>query len=111
MKLTSLSLIHKRRASPLRSYAGVAAGFAARGYRSGGFAAYITSDVLPGSGLSSSASFEVLIGLALNHLYNDGAVPAVQIAMIGQYAENIFFGKPCGLQDQMACVIGRRILY
>jgi galactokinase len=85
---------------------GVAAGFASRGYRTGGFAAYVVSDVLPGSGLSSSASFEVFVGAALSHLYNGNAIPAVELAKIGQYAENTFFGKPCGLQDQMACALG-----
>ena len=85
---------------------GVAAGFTARGCYTGGFAAYITSDVLPGSGLSSSASFEVFIGAALSHLYNESTIPAAQLAMIGQHAENAFFDKPCGLQDQMACALG-----
>lgn len=85
---------------------GAAAGFADKGWSIGGFSAYVTSDVLSGSGLSSSASFEVLIGAALNCLYNDNAVPAAEIAKIGQYAENRFFGKPCGLQDQMACALG-----
>lgn len=85
---------------------GVASGFASRGFKTGGFKAYITSDVLPGSGLSSSASFEVLIGAILSHLYNGGTVHAAEIAKIGQYAENEFFCKPCGLQDQMACALG-----
>ncbi len=85
---------------------GVAAAFSSRGYNTGGFKAYVTSDVLPGSGLSSSASFEVLIGAIMSHLYNGGSVPAAEIAKIGQFAENEFFGKPCGLQDQMACALG-----
>ncbi len=85
---------------------GVTAGLKNHGYNFGGFKAYITSDVLLGSGLSSSASFEVLIGAILSYLYNDGQVPAVELAKIGQYAENEFFGKPCGLQDQMACALG-----
>ncbi len=85
---------------------GVVAGLASRGYRVGGFSAYITSEVLGGSGLSSSAAFETLIGTILNGLYNDMACDAVTIAKIGQYAENVYFGKPCGLMDQMACSVG-----
>ena len=56
--------------------------------------------------MSSSASFEVLVGTVLNYLYNDGSISAVEIAQIAQYAENVFFGKPCGLMDQMACSVG-----
>ena len=85
---------------------GVAAGLLDRGYRIGGFDAYITSEVLGGSGLSSSAAFETLIGTILSGLYNAMSVDAVTIARIGQYAENIYFGKPCGLMDQMACSVG-----
>ncbi|MDR1463780.1 MAG: galactokinase [Oscillospiraceae bacterium] len=85
---------------------GVCAGFVQRGYKIGGFEAATMSDVLSGSGLSSSAAFEVLLGTILNHLYNDGQVPAPVIAQIAQYAENRFFGKPCGLMDQTACAVG-----
>ncbi len=85
---------------------GVAARFQQLGYQIGGFDAATTSDVLSGSGLSSSAAFEVLIGTILNYLYNDGKVSPVEIAQIAQYAENEFFGKPCGLMDQMACSVG-----
>jgi galactokinase len=85
---------------------GVAAGLKAHGFNIGGFKAYVTSDVLPGSGLSSSASFEVLIGAIFSHLYNEWALTAIEVAKIGQYAENEYFGKPCGLQDQMACALG-----
>lgn len=85
---------------------GIAARFAELGYQTGGFSACMTSDVLPGSGLSSSASVEVLIGSIFNHLYNEGQIPAETIAQIGQYAENVYFGKPCGLMDQMACAVG-----
>ena len=85
---------------------GVAAGLAARGYKIGGFDAYITSEVLGGSGLSSSAAFETVIGTILSGLYNDMGCDAVTIAKIGQYAENVYFGKPCGLMDQMACSVG-----
>lgn len=85
---------------------GVCRGFADRGYKIGGFKAYTTSNVLKGSGLSSSAAFEVLIGTILNSLYNDGKVTAVEIAQIAQFAENEFFGKPSGLMDQMASSVG-----
>ena len=86
--------------------AGMAAGFRKEGYRVGGFDAYTTSNVLKGSGISSSAAFEDMIGNILNHIYNDGKVDNVEIAKLAQYAENTFFGKPCGLMDQMACGVG-----
>lgn len=85
---------------------GIAARFDELGYSVGGFDAYITSDVLQGSGLSSSAAFEVLCGLILSCLYNNGAADAVTLAKVGQYAENVYFAKPCGLMDQMACALG-----
>lgn len=85
---------------------GVLARFKALGLRVGGFKAYITSEVLIGAGMSSSAAFEVLIGTILSHLYNNGEVDAVEIAKIGQYAENVYFGKPCGLMDQCASSVG-----
>ena len=84
---------------------GVTARFVQLGGKIQGFDAYICSDVLPGSGLSSSASFEVLFGCLLNHLFPLGLSP-VEIAQIGQYAENVYFGKPCGLMDQTASAIG-----
>jgi len=85
---------------------GMLAGMKERGFRTGGFDAYITSDVLGGSGLSSSAAFETLIGTVLSGLYNEMNCDAVTIAKTGQYAENVYFGKPCGLMDQMACSVG-----
>ncbi len=85
---------------------GIAARFGQLGFEIGGFDAYIASEVLPGSGLSSSASIEVLIGTIFSHLYNGGEVDPKLLAQIGQYAENEFFGKPCGLMDQMACAVG-----
>ena len=86
---------------------GIAARFSELGYKTGGFNAYITSTVKRGSGLSSSASIEVLIGKIFARLYNEGNEPsAVEIAKIGQYAENVYFGKPCGLMDQTACAVG-----
>ena len=88
---------------------GVCAAFKNRGYNIGGFDAATVSDVLSGSGLSSSAAFEVLIGTILNYVYNDGKISPVEIAQIAQFAENEYFGKPCGLMDQMACSVGGMI--
>ena len=85
---------------------GVAARFTQLGCKVGGFDAYCESTVLPGSGLSSSAAFEVLIGTIINHLFFDGRVSQAEVAQIGQYAENVFFGKPCGLMDQTASAVG-----
>lgn len=85
---------------------GVAARFAQLGCKVEGFDAYCESTVLPGSGLSSSAAYEVLIGTIVNCLFFDGKVSQPEIAQIGQYAENVFFGKPCGLMDQTASAVG-----
>ena len=79
------------------------------GYHIGGFDAYMTSDVLQGSGLSSSAAFEVMVGTILSGLYNDMSINPVEIAQIGQYSENVYFNKPCGLMDQCACSVGSLI--
>ena len=88
---------------------GVAARLKEEGYEIGRFEAYVTSDVLNGAGMSSSAAFEVLIGNILSGLYNEGKISPVLIAQAGQYAENVFFGKPCGLMDQMASSVGNLI--
>ena len=85
---------------------GVAAGFAQRGAVLHGFQMKAHSSVLPGSGLSSSAAFEVLVGTIINDLFCDGKFSPVEIAQIAQYAENVYFGKPCGLMDQMASSVG-----
>lgn len=85
---------------------GVASRLKEEGYEIGGFQAYITSDVLNGAGMSSSAAFEVLLGNIFSGLYNDMKIDEVFIAQTGQYAENVFFGKPCGLMDQMASAVG-----
>ena len=85
---------------------GMYAGFIERGYKVGAFDAYTTSSVLSGSGLSSSAAFEVLIGTVLNYMFNDGKISPVEIAQIAQFSENKYFGKPCGLMDQMASSVG-----
>ena len=85
---------------------GMCAGFRKNGYNIGGFNSTGVTQALSGSGLSSSAAFEVLIGTILNYLYNDGNVSSVEIAKIAQFAENEYFGKPSGLMDQMACSVG-----
>ena len=88
---------------------GILAGLKKKGYEAGGFKAYITSDVLVGSGISSSAAFEVLIGTIVSGLYHDMTIPPQELAKIGQHAENKYFGKPCGLMDQMASAVGSLI--
>ena len=85
---------------------GVAARFNQLGCELHGFDAYCETDVLQGSGLSSSAAFEVLVGTIINHLFFDAKVSQPEVAQIGQYAENVFFGKPCGLMDQTASAVG-----
>lgn len=86
--------------------AGMSRAFENYGAKTGGYVAYTTSNVFKGSGLSSSAAFEVMVGNILNYFYNDGEVDNVEIAKMAQYSENVFFGKPCGLMDQMACAVG-----
>ena len=85
---------------------GMAYGLKKNGHEIGGFQAYVTSNVLNGAGMSSSAAFEVLVGTILSGLYNEMSVSPVEIAQVAQYAENVYFGKPCGLMDQMACSVG-----
>lgn len=86
--------------------AGIEHAYRARGLSVGGFDAYTTSNVIKGSGLSSSAAFEVMIGKILSYFYNMNNVDTIEIAKSAQYAENVFFGKPCGLMDQIACASG-----
>ena len=85
---------------------GICEGFLKRGYKVGGFTAYTTSNVAGGAGVSSSASFEILICEILNFLYNDGKVSEKEKVFISQFAENVYFGKPCGLLDQSAIAFG-----
>lgn len=85
---------------------GVVDGFKKRNYSVGGFVATFTSNVLGGAGVSSSASFEVLVAEILNFLYNDGKIDCQTKAIVSQYAENVYFGKPCGLLDQTAIAFG-----
>lgn len=107
--VADLSMKEEEQSTTTALIRGVAAGMKERGHEVGGFTAYITSDVLMGAGMSSSAAFESLIGTILSGLYNDMKVSSIEIAQIGQYAENIYFGKPCGLMDQMACSVGGMI--
>ena len=85
---------------------GMAAAFRRRGLPWRGFDAWVESDVLPGSGLSSSAAFEVLLGRIGNALFAGNSLTAADIARMGQWAENVYFGKPCGLMDQLASSTG-----
>ena len=85
---------------------GILSGFKMNNYEIGGFNAYVTSDVLSGSGLSSSAAFEILMGTVISELYNKSVIPPETLAKIGQFSENRYFGKPCGLLDQLACAVG-----
>lgn len=85
---------------------GMAKGMKEHGHEIGPFKAYVTSNVLNGAGLSSSAAFETVIGTIFSGLFNQGKVSPVEIAILGQYAENVYFGKPCGLMDQMASSVG-----
>lgn len=85
---------------------GILKAFAEKGYKAAGFDAYTISSVLKGSGMSSSAAFEVLVGNIVNSMFANEEIDAVEIAKIGQYSENEYFGKPCGLMDQMASSVG-----
>lgn len=104
--ITDLSIVDSEKGHSPALVRGMCAGFKKYGYEIGGFDAATMSSVLSGSGLSSSAAYEVLVGTMLNFLYNDGKVDAVTIAKIAQYAENVYFDKPCGLMDQTACSVG-----
>ena len=106
VSISDLSVHQEEAGQSVALVRGMTACFAKKGYLIGGFDAYVTSNVLKGSGLSSSAAFEVLIGTLLNGLYNGEMVSSVEIAQMAQYAENEFFQKPCGLMDQMASSVG-----
>lgn len=109
LSLDDISMKEEEKETTVSLIRGVAAGFVERGYQVGGFTAYVTSDVLGGAGLSSSAAFEILIGTIFSGLYNKMQVSAVDLAIIGQHAENVYFGKPSGLLDQMACSVGNLV--
>ena len=104
--LSDLSIHPEEKNTTAALIRGVAAAFAQRGAMLQGFDAQVRSTVLPGSGLSSSAAFEVLIGTIFNELCFEKRLSAVEVAQIGQYAENVYFGKPSGLMDQTASSVG-----
>ncbi len=106
ISLSQLEPVEAEINSTMALIRGVAARFFQLGCQVRGFDAYCQSTVLPGSGLSSSAAYEVLVGTIINHLFFDGKVSQSEVAQIGQYAENVFFGKPCGLMDQTASAVG-----
>ncbi len=106
VRLDDLSFQESEKFTTAALIRGIAAGLKQKKYRIGGFNACISSRVMVGSGLSSSASVEVLIGTIFNAMYNKNEIPPETLAMIGQYAENAYFGKPCGLMDQMTCAVG-----
>ncbi|MBQ9685311.1 MAG: galactokinase [Oscillospiraceae bacterium] len=106
VKLDRLVPVEQEKGRTAALVRGICAGAVERGYTVGGFDACVTSHVLQGSGLSSSAAFEVLMAAVVNGLFCGGALTAADLAIMGQYAENRFFGKPCGLMDQMASAWG-----
>lgn len=106
VNLSDLSVQKKEMGSSSALIRGIASRFHEMGVQISGFDAYTTSDVLSGSGLSSSAAFEVLVGTIIDSHYNHGKAGAVEIAKIGQYAENVYFGKKSGLMDQMVSSVG-----
>ena len=107
--LTDLT-VHEEEANTTAALVrGVVAAFIERGAKVKGFDMKVSSNVLPGSGLSSSAAFEVLVGTICNELFFDKQLSAVEIAQVGQYAENVYFGKPCGLMDQTASSVGSMV--
>lgn len=104
--LSRLEPVPEERSKPESLIRGIASAIARRGGAIGGFQGRMTSAVPAGSGLSSSAAIEMLLGQIQNALYNQNTLQPVQVAMAGREAENIHFGKPCGLMDQMACALG-----
>lgn len=107
--ITDLSMRESEKGTTEGLIRGVLAGLVEHGFNVGGFKAYISSDIPVGSGLSSSAAFEVLIGKIQSGLYNDDSISYVELAQIGQFAENVYYGKPCGLMDQIACASGKAV--
>ena len=104
--LSDLEVHEEEKGKSIAIVRGIAAQFAQMGVRIGGFDAYSVSDVLSGSGLSSSAAFETMVGTIIDEQYNGGKAGEIEIAKIGQYAENVYFGKGSGLLDQMVCSVG-----
>ncbi len=109
IKLTNMSINTREFGTPQALMRGVISGFIDLGLNVGGFEAKITSTLPAGSGMSSSAAFTVMIGRILNALFNGGKVDPVVIARVAMQAENKFFGKPCGLMDQLACSLGHAV--
>ena len=109
ISLDDLSFKEEAKGTSGALVAGIAKQFADRGAKLQGFDIYVTSEVLPGSGMSSSASFEVMIGNVFNYLFFDNKCTPVELAQIGQWSENNYYGKPCGLMDQTACSVGNFI--
>lgn len=106
VQLDDLAVVDSEKYTAISLIRGVCARFQQMGLGLGGFDAVVTSRVPKGSGLSSSAAYEVLIATILNYFYNQGQLDAVLLAQIGQFAENQYFGKPCGLMDQTTCAVG-----
>ena len=106
VELDSLDVRESERNTSAAIIRGIASWFRRQGADLAGFNAYVMSSVLGGSGLSSSAAFEILFGKIMNDLFFDGRCSAIQLAQVGQYAENVYFGKPSGLLDQMGCSVG-----
>ncbi len=106
VSLDDLSVHPAETGSSVSLVRGVAARLREMGHAVGGFNAYTTTRVLRSSGLSSSAAFEVMVGTIMNHLFCGGVLTPLQLAQVGQYAENVYYGKPCGLMDQLACASG-----
>ena len=106
VELAELAVKENEKGTSAGLIRGMAYGLSRNGHTIGGFQAYVTSDVLGGAGLSSSAAFEVLVGTVLSGLYNDMSIDPVEIAQVAQFSENVYFGKPCGLMDQMASSVG-----
>ena len=109
VEIDDLEARHEEEGTTAALIRGVTADLKGKGYEVKGFQAYVTSDVLIGAGLSSSAAFEVIVGTILSGMFNDEKIDPVVIAQSGQFAENVYFGKPCGLMDQMACSVGGMI--
>lgn len=110
VEIDDLEARHEEEGTTAALIRGVTADLKGKGYEVKGFQAYVTSDVLIGAGLSSSAAFEVIVGTILSGMFNDEKIDPVVIAQSGQFAENVYFGKPCGLMDQMACSVGGEYL-
>lgn len=106
INLNCLETLDSEKGTSIALVKGVAKYFLDSGYRVGGFLASTTSDVFKGAGVSSSAAFELLVAEIFNDIYNDGSITAIKKAIAAQFAENVFFGKPCGLMDQSAIALG-----